>query len=262
MGMDLQLQNKVVAITGGSKGIGFQTALRFVKEGATVAICARGEKQLQVAKDSIFQQTGKEIAIFPCDVSQEEDCKEFINGVIKLFGRIDILINNAGTAAGFSFEQVSTELWQNDLDLKLFGTIYCSKYAVSEMRKVGGGSIVNITAVLAKTPPANSLPSTVSRAAGIALTKAMSNDLGPANIRVNTVCIGLIRSDQIEKRWKAQEPNLTWDQFSAKVGETIPLRRIGDTEEAANAIVFLASPAASYITGSSLHLDGGASGVI
>ena len=90
----------------------------------------------------------------------------------------------------------------------------------------------------------------------------MSNDLGPSNIRVNAVCIGLIRSDQIEKRWKAQDPTLTWEQYSVKVGESIPLRRIGDTEEAAKAIVFLASPAASYITGSSLHLDGGASGVI
>ena len=257
--MDLQLQNKVVAITGGSKGIGFQVALQFVEEGANVAICARGEKQLQVAKDSIFQQTGKEIAIFPCDVSKEEDCKEFIEGVIKKYGRIDILVNNAGTAAAFSFEQVGNELWRNDLDLKLFSTINCAKYAVQEMKKQKSGAIINVTAVLAKTPPANSLPTTVSRAAGIALTKAMSNDLGPSGIRVNTVCIGLIRSDQIEKRWKTQEPTLSWDEYSEKVGQSIPLRRIGNTEEAANVIVFLASPAASYITGTAVNIDGGSS---
>lgn len=257
--MDLQLQDKVVAITGGSKGIGFQTALQFVQEGAKVAICARGEKQLQVAQDSIFQQTGKKIAIFPCDVSKEEDCKQFIEGVIEHYGQVDILINNAGTAAANSFENVSSELWKSDLDLKLFSTIHCSTYAVENMKKRKSGSIINVTAVLAKTPPASSLPTTVSRAAGIALTKAMSNDLGPAGIRVNTVCIGLIRSNQIENRWKSQEPELSWDQYSEKVGQSIPLRRIGKTEEAANMIVFLASPAASYITGTAVNIDGGSS---
>lgn len=260
--MDLQLEGKVVAITGGSKGIGFEVAKQFIQEGAKVAICARGEKQLQAATDHLKQLTGQDVFSVCADVSKEKDCETFIQATIANYGGIDILINNAGTAAGYSFEQVSTELWQQDLDLKLFGTIHCSKYAVAQMRKGNGGSIINITAVLAKTPPANSLPSTVSRAAGLSLTKAMSNDLGPANIRVNSVCIGLIRSDQIEKRWKNQEPNLTWEQYSKKVGESIPLRRIGETEEAAKAIVFLASPAASYITGSSLHLDGGASGVI
>lgn len=257
--VDLQLQDKVVAITGGSKGIGFQTALQFVQEGAKVAICARGEKQLQVAQDSIFQQTGKKIAIFPCDVSKEEDCKQFIEGVIEHYGQVDILINNAGTAAANSFENVSSELWKSDLDLKLFSTIHCSTYAVENMKKRKSGSIINVTAVLAKTPPASSLPTTVSRAAGIALTKAMSNDLGPAGIRVNTVCIGLIRSNQIENRWKSQEPELSWDQYSEKVGQSIPLRRIGKTEEAANMIVFLASPAASYITGTAVNIDGGSS---
>ena len=257
--MELHLTNKVVAITGGSKGIGFQSALQFVQEGAHVAICARGEKQLQVAKESILQQTGKEISIFACDVSKEEDCKSFIEGVVARYGKIDILINNAGTSAAFSFDHVGTELWKNDLDLKLFSAINCSKVAVEHMRKNNGGSIINVTAVLAKTPPANSLPTTVSRAAGIALTKAMSKDLGPSNIRVNTVCIGLIRSAQIENRWKEQAADLTWDEYSKKVGESIPLGRIGDTEEAANMIVFLSSPAASYISGTAINIDGGSS---
>lgn len=260
--MDLQLKNKVVAITGGSKGIGYEAALQFVKEGASVAICARGEKHLQVAKDSILQQTGVEVLTFACDVSKEENCKAFIEAVVQKFGRIDILVNNAGTAAAMPFEHVETAYWQSDLDLKLFSAIHCSKYAVPIMRANGGGSIVNLTAVLAKTPPASSLPTTVSRAAGLALTKAMSNDLGPSNIRVNTVCIGLIRSNQIEKLWQTQEPNLTWDEYSEKVGETIPLRRIGNTEEAANVIVFLSSPAASYITGTAVNIDGGSSSVL
>jgi NAD(P)-dependent dehydrogenase (short-subunit alcohol dehydrogenase family) len=130
------------------------------------------------------------------------------------------------------------------------------------MRQVGGGSIVNVTAVLAKTPPASSLPTTVSRAAGLALTKAMSRDLGPDNIRVNTVCIGLIRSDQIEKRWKKQAPELTWEQYAALPSHQIPLGRIGHTEEAAKIITFLVSDAASYVTGTAVNIDGGASGVL
>lgn len=260
--MDLQLTNKVVAITGGSKGIGYQAALQFVQEGASVAICARGEKHLQVAKDSIFQQTGVEVFTIACDISKEEACKAFIEAVVQKFGRLDILVNNAGTAAAMAFEHVDTAYWQSDLDLKLFGAIHCSKYAAPVMRENGGGSIVNLTAVLAKTPPAGSLPTTVSRAAGLALTKAMSNDLGPSNIRVNAVCIGLIRSDQIEKRWKLQEPKLTWDEYSKKIGEAIPLRRIGDAEEAANVIVFLSSSAASYITGTAINIDGGSGTVL
>ena len=116
---------------------------------------------------------------------------------------------------------------------------------------------MNVTAVLAKTPPASSLPTTVSRAAGLALTKAMSKDLGKDNIRVNAVCIGLIRSDQIEKRWKSEAPKLSWEDYSKQVGESIPLGRIGDTEEAANVVTFLVSEAASYVTGTTVNIDGG-----
>lgn len=260
--MDLQLGGKVIVITGGSKGIGFQSALQFVEEGANVAICARGEKHLQVAKESIYQQTGKEIMTFVCDVSKEKECESFINAVAKKFGRIDVLVNNAGVSAAMPFEQVDTVYWQSDLDLKLFGAIHCSKFAIPYMRQVGGGAIINLTAVLAKTPPANSLPTTVSRAAGLALTKAMSHDLGASNIRVNAVCIGLIRSDQIENRWKTQEPNLSWEQYSKEIGQSIPLKRIGDTEEAANVIVFLSSPRASYITGTAINIDGGSGSVL
>ncbi|WP_413365236.1 SDR family NAD(P)-dependent oxidoreductase [Lysinibacillus sp. 3P01SB] len=255
--MDLQLQGKVAIVTGASKGIGFCTALQLAKEGAHVVICARGEKHLEVAAASIKQLTGADVLVVPADIMKEQDCRDIIEKAAAKFGRIDILVNNAGTSSANSFEQVATELWQADLDLKLFGAVHCAKYAVPYMKKSGGGSIVNVTAVLAKTPPANSLPTTVSRAAGLALTKAMSKDLGQYNIRVNTVCIGLIRSDQIEKRWKSQAPDLSWQEYSEQVGQSIPLGRIGDTEEAANVITFLASDAASYVSGTAINIDGG-----
>lgn len=261
--MDLGLKGKVAIITGASKGIGLYTALQLVKEGAKVVLCARGEKDLQAAATFIKNEVEADVLIVPADVTKEEQCKEIIRKTIDHFGRIDILVNNAGTSSANSFELVEADLWQTDLDLKLFGAIHTSKAAIPYMREVGGGAIVNVTAVIAKTPPASSLPTTVSRAAGMALTKAMSKDLGKDNIRVNTVCIGLIRSEQIEKRWKMEAPELSWEEYSKRiVGPSIPLQRIGDTSEAANVITFLVSEAASYVTGTSVNIDGGSGGTL
>lgn len=256
--MDLQLAGKVAIVTGGSKGIGFQTALTLAQEGAQVAICARGEKQLQVARALILSNTGQEILTVQADVSKEKDCERVVEAALERFGRIDILVNNAGTSAANHFEQVSTEGWQHDLDLKLFGAIHMAKIALPALRKSDVGSIVNVTAIGGKNPSANSMPTSISRAAGLALTKAMSKDLGVDNIRVNAVCIGLIRSDQIEKRWQKVAPELSWEQFSRQEGASIPLGRVGEAQEAANVIVFLSSPQASYITGTAVNIDGGA----
>jgi len=260
--MDLGLKGKVALITGSSKGIGLETALLLIKEGAEVAICARNVENLKAAATHILEETGVNVHYIEADMTKEEDCKKVVTSTVEHYGRLDIVINNAGTSAANPFEQVETELWQHDLDLKLFGAIHCSRYALPYMRQVGGGSIVNVTAAMAKTPPASSLPTTVSRAAGMALTKAMSKDLGPDNIRVNTVCIGLIRSDQIEQKWKQQAPDLTWKQYSKEVGNEIPLGRIGNTDEAAKVITFLVSDAASYVTGTAVNIDGGLAGAL
>ncbi len=260
--MNLGLKGKVALITGASKGIGFETALHLVEEGASVAICARNENHLKVAANLIFEKTGVEVLHIPADVTKEEDCKRIVTLAFEHYGRLDIIVNNAGTSAAQSFDQVGTAAWQHDLDLKLFGVIHCSRYAIPYMRQTGGGSIVNVTAAIAKTPPASSLPTSVSRAAGMALTKAMSKDLGSDNIRVNTVCIGLIRSDQIEKVWKKEAPELTWEQYAKENKHQIPLGRIGNTDEAAKVITFLVSDAASYVTGTSINIDGGISGVL
>jgi 3-oxoacyl-[acyl-carrier protein] reductase len=262
-GMDLGLIGKVAIVTGSSKGIGLHTALLLVKEGAKVVISARGKEDLEAASEYIKEETGENVLIVPADITNEEQCKGIIQKTLDHYGRLDILVNNAGSSSANPFESVDTDLWQTDLDLKLFGAIHTSKAAIPHMRKVGGGAIVNVTAVLGKTPPANSLPTTVSRAAGMALTKAMSKDLGKDNIRVNTVCIGLIRSDQIEKKWKKDAPELSWDAYSRNVvGLSIPLQRIGDTSEAANVITFLVSDAASYVTGTSVNIDGGSGGTL
>jgi len=255
--MDLGLSGKVALITGGSKGIGLESALQLANEGAKVAILSRSQDHLQKAATKISEETGAEVLQIQADVTSKEDCMRAVTEIIQHFGRLDILINNAGTASAQPFEQVEPELWQQDLDLKLFGAIHCSRAVIPYMRKVGGGAILNITTSSAKTPAASSLPTSVSRAAGQALTKAMSKDLASDNIRVNTVCIGLIRSDQIEKMWKSQAPNLSWEEFSREKGQSIPLGRIGNTEEAAKVITFLVSGASSYVTGTSVNVDGG-----
>ncbi len=190
-------------------------------------------------------------------MTKQEDCEAAVAKTAEHFGRLDILVNNAGTSAARPFDQVDTGLWNQDLDLKLFGAIHCSRAALPYFRQSGGGAIVNIATSAAKTPPASSLPTSVSRAAGLALTNAMSKDLAPVGIRVNAVCIGLIRSDQIEKAWKQSAPELTWEQFAKDPKHDIPLGRIGNTSEAANVIAFLVSDAASYVTGTAVNVDGG-----
>ncbi|MEC0109974.1 SDR family NAD(P)-dependent oxidoreductase [Paenibacillus taichungensis] len=261
--MDLGLKDKIALITGGSKGIGLETAIVLASEGAKVAIVARNEEALQAAAKRIKQTTGTDALVISADISVEAEVRGVVEQTVQHFGGLDILINNAGTSAANPFEEVgSEESWYSDLDLKVLGAVHSSKAAVPHMRQRGGGSILNVTAIVGKAPSASSLPTSVSRAAGLALTKAMSKDLAKDNIRVNAVCIGLIRSDQIERKWKAVAPEQSWEEFASNPIHGIPLKRIGQTEEAAKVIAFLVSGAASYVTGTAVNIDGGTSPVL
>ena len=149
--------------------------------------------------------------------------------------------------------------------MKLFAAIRCSRLAIPHMKAQGGGRIINVTNLGGKAPGARSVPTSVSRAAGIALTKALSKDYAADNILVNTVCIGLIKSGQNDRRWereRGQNPGLTRDQYYAEVGKDLPLGRVGETEEAGDVIAFLASERASYLTGVAINIDGGVSSVV
>lgn len=260
--MELHLRDKVAVITGGSKGIGLATARLLAAEGARVALVARGAEALVKGAEMITRETGVRALAVSADVMKPEEAVRAIEQVAAEFGRIDILVNNAGTSRRGAFEELTESDWQEDLDLKLMGAIRCSQAALPYLKASGSGAIVNVTAIAGKAPGAQTAPTSVSRAAGLALTKVMSRDLAPYNIRVNAVCIGLIRSDQIERGWQQTAPHLTWEEFSRERGKAIPLGRIGETEEAANVIGFLVSGAASYITGVAVNIDGGSSPVL
>jgi 3-oxoacyl-[acyl-carrier protein] reductase len=256
--MDLELKDKVAIVTGGTQGIGRATAMRLAKEGARVVIAARGKERLDAVAAEI-RAAGGAVAAVQADVGKPEACERLVAETLRAFGRIDVLVNNAGTSSTGEFESVTDETWQADLDLKLFAAIRLTRLAVPHMKKQGGGRIVNITTIGAKQPRARSMPTTVTRAAGLALTKALSKEYAPHNILVNTVSIGLIRAGQHER--KAEKAGVAVEKLYADMGKDIPLARVGRAEEVADVIAFLVSGRASYVTGTSINLDGGASGV-
>ena len=255
--MELGLKDKVAIVTGGSEGIGKATARQLAREGVRVAICARRAEVLQRAVEEL-KQAGEVIGI-QADVSSTQDVQRLVDEVAARFGRIDILVNNAGTSAANRFEEIGDAAWNADLELKLHGAIRTTRAALPHLKREGG-RIINITTPGGKAPPAGSLPTSVSRAAGIALTKALSKELAEHGILVNTVCVGLIKSAQQERG--AAGRGLSPDDYYQKLGKSVPLQRVGEAEEVANVITFLASAAASYVTGTSINVDGGSSSVI
>lgn len=251
--LDLSLEGKVAIVTGGSDGLGRATVERLSQQGARVVACARRKEHLESVVDQLSSRTGGEILPITMDVSLPDDCEHAVATAHKRFGQIDILINNAGASAAAGFESVGDDDWYTDLELKVMGAVRMCRQAIPHLRAGGGGSIINATIGGAKAPLAKSLPTTVSRAAGINLTKSLANEFAADNIRVNTICIGLIKSAQWERRADGGD----MDDFYANMADRIPLGRVGEAADYADLVAFLCSPSGSYITGTSINLDGG-----
>ncbi|WP_316980063.1 SDR family NAD(P)-dependent oxidoreductase [Shumkonia mesophila] len=265
--MDLGLTDKAAIVTGGSAGIGKAAARRIAEEGGHVAVVARRADVLETAADDIRRIARGRVLPIPADVADPGAPAQVVAAALEAFGRIDILVNNAGTSMAKPFDAVTEDEWKADLDLKLWSAIRFIAAVVPEMRKVGGGRIINVTNLAGRTPHAASMPTAVSRAAGIALTKGLSKDLAKDNILVSTVCIGFIKSAQHERRYAAKlaaDPATSMDQLYAEEARTrgIPLGRVGEAPEAGDVIAFLASARSSYLTGIAINIDGGTSMVV
>ena len=203
--MDVRMDGRVAVITGGSTGLGLAMAKEFAASGGSVAILARKADALAAAKAEVQKAAGKaniKIEAYSCDVSKAAPIADTIKKVVADFGKVDILVNNAGISHAKPFDTVTDEDWQGDLDLKLFAAIRLARAALPGMRERKWGRIVNVLNIGAKAPGANSTPTSVSRAAGLALTKALSQENGQHNVLVNAMLVGLIDSDQWQRRHK------------------------------------------------------------
>lgn len=258
--MDLGLRGKVAVVTGGTKGIGRATAEWLAREGAQVALCARTEEDLRRAAREIEAATGQKVFAAPCDVTDEEQVNRFFAAVLERFGTVHILVNNAGRAQPGRFEELTWQQWRDDLDVKLYAHIRCIKAVLPAMKAQRWGRIINMNSILGKQPSASVICTSTWRAACIAFTKALADELAPYNITVNSINLGTIISDQLERRRQREAPNLSLDEFADKVAKeaAIPMGRLGRPEEVAALVCFLASEHAGYITGASINIDGGA----
>jgi len=258
--MDLHLRESVFLITGGTDGLGAALAERLIEEGARVAVCGRDPERLEAARARLSDLSDEVLAL-RADVTQPEQLEAFVQAAGERWQRIDGLVNNAGRHAGGGIDQLTDEALTADLELKLISATRATRLVLPHLRKNQAGSILNVLAISGKAPGATSMPSSVSRAAGLAMTKALSKELGPEQIRVNAILIGLIESGQWVRR--AEDAGTTVEQTYADLvaGSDIPLGRVGRSGEFADLAAFLLSPRASYLTGAAINLDGGSSPV-
>jgi 3-oxoacyl-[acyl-carrier protein] reductase len=258
--MEISLSGRAAIVTGGSKGIGFAVATRFAASGADVAIVARTAEQLKEAVAAIEKSTQARVIGVAADVSKAADIQRTYDAAMQAFGKVDIIVNNAGTSRAMPFDKVTDDVLHDDLELKLFAAVRLIRLVAPQMKERRFGRIINVLNIGAKAPRPNSMPTSVSRAAGMAMTKALSHELAPHNVLVNAMLVGLIRADQHVQ--SAKRANMAVEEYYKAHAKEIPIGRFGEAEEFANLACFLASDQGSYITGTAINVDGGRSPVV
>lgn len=238
--MDLGLTGRVAIVAAASKGLGKAVAIGLAREGAKLAICARGVEDLE----KTASQIPTECLALPLDVRNEDEVRTFVQAVHERFGRIDICVTNAGGPPARTFEQASIEEWRAAVDLNLLSTIYFARAVLPFMKAQRWGRLLTITSVSVKQPIDGLILSNSVRSAVTGLVKSLSNEYAPFNVLVNNVCPGYTATERLKS-------------LGAKPEHLIPLGRVAEPKEFANIVVFLASERASYITGSSIYVDGG-----
>jgi NAD(P)-dependent dehydrogenase (short-subunit alcohol dehydrogenase family) len=260
--MEVRLDGRSAIITGASKGLGLAMAKEFAASGADVAILARRADVLEEAKRIVSDGASGRVATFVCDVAKADDISRTFAAVVSAFGKVDILVNNAGLSRALPSDQITDEIWQEDLELKLFAAIRFCRLVWPGMKERKWGRIISVLNLGAKAPRANGAPTAVSRAAGMALMKVLAGEGAPHGILVNGMLVGLIDSDQHVRRHATQGANEPYHEFRAKLGAGVPLGRIGKAEEFAAMACFLCSDLAGFTTGAAINMDGGASPVV
>ncbi len=262
--MKIDLTGRTALVTGGSRGIGRAIAERLGRSGADVVIVARRPDVVEQTLAELKGIAAGNVSGYACDVSDPVAIDRVFAAVSEATRGIDILVNNAGSSARSPFLEMDRALLNSDLDLKLHAAIRLSQLVLPHMQRQRWGRIINMVSVNAKAPAAASGPTTLSRAAGIALTKAMANEFARDNVLVNAICLGIVRSDQWVREHKRLHPEMPFEDYlEAKAKQNnIPLGRLGEAEEVANVACFLASEAGSYVTGAAINVDGGRSPVV
>ncbi|MFZ3578409.1 SDR family oxidoreductase [Virgibacillus sp. DJP39] len=258
--MDLFLKNKSVIVTAGSKGLGRAIATEFAREGATVLIASRDEKNLQETVASIKKETANEnVTYIVCDVKDPDAIKAMVKKASDWNGTVDILINNAGGPPAGKFLDMADEDWYHAFELNLLSFIRTTREVVPFMKKQQRGHIVNIASSSIKQSLDNLVLSNTMRPGIVGLSKSLSQELGGDNILINAVGPGTIETDRISElnQHRASEQGISVEEVKTKAEQLVPMNRYGQPAEFAKAIVFLASGANTYITGQSLIVDGG-----
>lgn len=258
--MDLGIKGKVAAVAAASRGLGQATARALAREGASVAMCGRDEGRIREAADEIARETGASTLPVVADVGMADDCRRFVEAAAAAFGRLDILVTNTGGPKPGAFDAVDEARWEEAFHTTLANVFHLARAAVPHMKRNRWGRIVNIASLSAKQPIDGLLLSNVFRPAIVGLAKTLANELGADGILVNTVCPGYTRTDRLQEvaEARAKAAGTTPEKVLADLAESVPLRRVAEPEEFAAVVAFLCSEPASFLTGLTLAVDGGA----
>jgi len=260
--MDLGLAGRVVVITGGSDGLGAATASALLAEGARVAICGRDERRLRDAEAALAASASapEDVLAVVADVTDPAACERLVAATVTRWGRLDALVNNAGASSAGAFTALDDDRWSADLGLKVLAAARLSRLAHPHLARSDSAAILNVLSITAKAPGPGSMPTSVSRAAGLAMTKALAQEWGPDGIRVNAVLIGMVRSGQWERI--ARSRGLDLEDLLQQRAEAIPLRRVAEAAELGALATLLLSPRCGYVSGAAVTFDGGVSAAV
>ncbi|HLW84013.1 MAG TPA: SDR family oxidoreductase [Candidatus Sulfotelmatobacter sp.] len=257
--MDLGLKNRVALVAASSQGIGRATAEGFAAEGCRVAMCARNAKTLQAAAEKIRQDHNVEVLAEAFDVTDAAAVSRFVAAVVQNFGSVDICVTNAGGPPAKGFLAASLEEWQRAVELNFLSTVYFAREVIPHMQRQRWGRIITLTSITTKQPVADLVLSNAVRAAVVGLVKSLANEFGKDGILVNNVGPGFTATDRLKQlaKTRAAASGKTEQDLLEGWAADAPLKRLGQPREVADAIVWLASERASYITGQTLLVDGG-----